>query len=152
MKYLVEMAAPARVHLPGVDKYGDGRITVEDKQVRLSMWCRYTHRVESLGVLVIPEGSNGRQVHEGPLVPGPWGGTFALASVISDRPGKEPTLTVNLTEGSILVINGEPYAVRDDRPHHYPRLEFVGSTYADKCAEWAELSAEGDPWRMNELG
>lgn len=125
MSFTVIMVKGTRIELPSRDKYGDGQLTVDDGVVEIRMRCCYTRRVEKLGVLVIKEGAAGRQIQDGPKVPGPWGGSFALATVISDCPDKPPVLRILAVEGGVLVIGGQAYEIVDDRPSDYPRLVAV---------------------------
>jgi len=39
-----------------------------------------------LGIGSVPRGAEGRQVHEGPMVPGPWAYTYGLATVMAANP------------------------------------------------------------------
>lgn len=42
----------------------------------------------------------------------------------------------------------QPYGHCYDKDHEWTPKQ----TYAEQCAEWAKLSQEGDPYRMNEVG
>lgn len=122
MTYVVTMVEGTRVELPSQDRYQDGQLSVDDDTVEIRMHCKYTRRVEALGVLVIKEGASGRQIQDGPQIPGPWGGTFALAAVISANPVQRPALRILAVEGGILTIGGQDYELRDDVRQDYPRL------------------------------
>lgn len=121
----VVLTRGSSVALPVRDKYDDGRLTVDCDRYSVRMYCRYTRAMQPLGLIVIPEGSAGRQEDGGPEVPGPWGTTFALASVISSSPGRGPELIIFVEEGARFYLAGQVYKIIDDRPMNYPRLVAV---------------------------
>lgn len=91
-------------HIPTILKYGHTRspilesATIEVAGIRAFPFC-------SLGI--VPEGSEGRQVFQGPLVPGPWGFATTHAMVIAND-----GMNAREREGNPEVIElGEPFTV-----------------------------------------
>jgi hypothetical protein len=56
---------------------------------------------------IVPEGQEGRQVFQGPMVPGPWGFTVTHALVIDNHGGSAR----EAAEAPIRVTVGEPFTV-----------------------------------------
>jgi hypothetical protein len=77
------------------------------------------------GVSAVPRGSEGRQVHGGPMVPGPWAYTYGLATCICANPengtyGEMKRLRAEnkvhaVDDGTRLSIDGVTYEVVMDR-------------------------------------
>ena len=71
-----------------------------------------------LKIGAVPVGSVGRQVHNGPMVAGPWAFTFGLCLVIDNDPARraanaaEYATDVCVNDGDTLSIDGHTYRVR----------------------------------------
>jgi hypothetical protein len=67
------------------------------------------------GVGYVPTGSKGRQVHAGPEVPGPWGYTFGLATVVSIWGGTGADKAREEAEGRLVnAVAGDRLILDDD--------------------------------------
>ena len=78
----------------------------------------------TMGVGFIAEGDSGRQVWEGPLVPGPWAYTYSVAVIIDASPVKRPPV-IRLAIGSLVSVNGDTYAVTPGSRWERPDLAAV---------------------------
>lgn len=107
--------------------------TVPGRWIELAMRCRYTRKVERLSILYTgPEGTV-RVTQGGPEVPGPHGSLIPQAGAVSAHPTAKPTY-IDVTEGDVLVLNGQPMVIADDRLMAYPQLITE--------AEWGLLAAQ----------
>lgn len=74
----------------------------------------------------IPPGSTARQVHEGPLVAGPWCYTFGISGVIDNRGGtraeldqaRDAGLLVEAMLGDVIEVCGYEYRIEADHNHN----------------------------------
>ena len=83
----------------------------------------------------VAEGDEGRQVHGGPMVPGPWAYAFGLATVIDNHGGtareigdaKAAGLYLEVHDGQAIRVAGHVYEVRfvDGVGSPSPRGEFL---------------------------
>lgn len=90
--------------------------------IEYRVYSRYTRRVERFSLLYVgPEGECRRVMH-GPVVPGPYAAMIPQATVISAHPQARPAQTVELEEGDMIVLNGVPMMIIDDRAMDYPQL------------------------------
>lgn len=85
------------------------------------------HTGERFGLGAIPRGATGRQVHGGPLVPGPWAFAYQLGTVIDcypERRAAEYAKDVVVADGFTLTIDRVTYVVRETSDGRYfpPRL------------------------------
>lgn len=93
-------------HIPTrTNRYGDG-LESDTLHVRSLVGTRFD--LCTLGI--VPEGRSGRQVHQGPLVPGPWGYATAHALVIDNHGGSatEREQATPVEAGEPLTIEGLP--------------------------------------------
>lgn len=112
-------------------------------------WLCLEGTYHRFGIGGIPEGNEGRQVYQGPLVPGPWCFAFGLCSVICDNPklGTGAQLerktadgsAHTVRDGSVLEICGNLYRVRVFRREYIAldRIDENGNViakYAGDCA------------------
>ena len=87
------------------------------------------------GVGFIPEGSEGRQVKYGPMVPGPWAFAFGLCSVIDNFGGTGAERKRNLAagtehdveDGDSVTIDGVEFVVRVTRNGFDRRVKLVNA-------------------------
>ena len=74
----------------------------------------------NLAVSYVPPGEEGRKVHGGPMVPGPWAKTFGLCSVIhngsseskANEAKNKAARTVEVSDGDEISIDGNRYSVK----------------------------------------
>jgi len=83
---------------------------------------RYTRRVERFSLLYVGPKGECRRVYQGPVLPGPYAAMIPQATVISAHPQARPAQVVDLEEGDMIVFNGVPMMLIDDRPMDYPQL------------------------------
>lgn len=85
-------------------------------------YSRYTRRRERFSLLYVgPEGECRRE-YQGPVLPGPYAAMIPQATMISAHPQARPVQTVELEEGDMIVFNGLPMMLIDDRAMDYPQL------------------------------
>ena len=85
-------------------------------------YSRYTRRHERFSLLYVgPEGECRRE-YQGPVLPGPYAAMIPQATMISAHPQARPVQTVELEEGDMIVFNGLPMMLIDDRAMDYPQL------------------------------
>jgi hypothetical protein len=102
-------------------------VPVRDKNPTILLAGSFRHRVGH-----VPEGSEGRKVNFGALIPGPWAYAFSLCTVIDTRGGTAAEMTAARAAGNVLeVSDGDLISVAG---HRY-RIEF------NRRGEWLELVA-----------
>lgn len=90
--------------------------------IEYRVYSRYTRRTERFSLLYVgPEGECRREF-QGPVLPGPYAAMIPQATVISASPQARPDQTVELEEGDMVVLNGQPMMLIDDRALDYPQL------------------------------
>ena len=91
----------------------------------------------------VPEGEVGRQVTQGPLVPGPWAYTFGLSTYISDSgssadetdEAKANGTYLEVEDGDLIEVAGNTYTVHYSGFHargEHLRLELVKDDFLDR--------------------
>lgn len=101
----------------------------------LQVHSRYVRHSVRLAIGYVGPDGAGRQVSQGPMVPGPWAYTFALAVCIDNHGGtgaesdrnKAADLEWDVQVGDLFVIDGRTYELRDDQPMNYPQLVLLGN-------------------------
>lgn len=97
------------------------------------------------GICFIPRGDSGRQVYQGPMVPGPWAQTYGLSTVIAANPelgtgaeirrNRANGCEATVNEGDELILEHEGeiirFRIRFRKPHgewgtSFIHLELVG--------------------------
>ena len=121
---MIDLKPGQTVKLPTKDSYCDTS-TIDLDEIHVRVWCRYTRRVETLGFSVTPAGRSNRQEPNGPMVPGPFGSTWATPTVIALYPDSAPSTVINAEEGSRFELGSQVYELRDNRPMNYPGLVAV---------------------------
>lgn len=101
-----------------MNRYGDGLESADIEVTGLvGTHFRYCH----LGI--VPEGREGRQVFQGPMVPGPWGYTVTHALVIDTRGGSaaEHAGCLKVAVGDEFTVDGLPgvWTFRSPNPRRY---------------------------------
>lgn len=90
--------------------------------IEYSAYSRYVRRNVRFSLLYQgPDGVCRREQGE-PEVPGPYAAMIPQASVISLHPQAKPAQVVELEEGDMIVFNGQPMMLIDDRALNYPQL------------------------------
>jgi hypothetical protein len=74
----------------------------------------------------VARGGEGRQEHQGPMVPGPWAYAGATGIVLAAHPLPEKPY-VEVAEGDLLEIDGDLYLVSDARN----RSRYVNDDWVD---------------------
>ena len=86
------------------------------------------------GICFIPKGAEGRQVFQGPMVPGPWASTFGLATVIAAggrgtgydvEQGKLAGQVIEAEPGDRLVLDTDTVVEITLDRYRYPVLTVV---------------------------
>lgn len=90
--------------------------------IEYSVYSRYVRR--NIRFSLLYQGPDGvcRREHGGPEVPGPYAAMIPQASVISLHPQAKPAQVVELAEGDMIMFNGQPMMLIDDRALDYPQL------------------------------
>ena len=91
---------------------------------------RYIGRVVRLGLLYVGPAGQCRRVYEGPILPGPYVGTYALSWSIDNHGGtgadmarlEAAGLEFEAKPGDRFRIGGLLFELRDDRPYDYPTM------------------------------
>lgn len=107
-----------RVFKTSPNAYGD---LLRTEDIRITG----AHSAASTHICVIPEGQSARQIHRGPLVPGPWGFAVQHALVIDNSGGSRSQadqMAQEVAIGESFKVEGLPgtYALTEDG---YGRLE-----------------------------
>lgn len=93
--------------------------------------------LKRFGIGGVPAGHVGRQVTQGPLVPGPWAFTFGLASVIAANP----------EHGTYGEIKRNLAAGREHTVEEGDRIVFDGVTYEVQVTDgFGKRQADGRPY------
>lgn len=83
------------------------------------MRSRYTRGFVRFTVFYIGPDGEGRRMHGGPILPGPYCAMSPMSSVISAEPGPRENV-VEVKEGDVLILNGVPMILIDDQTLDYP--------------------------------
>lgn len=90
--------------------------------IEYSAYSRYVRRNVRFSLLYQgPEGVCRRE-HGGAEVPGPYAAMIPQATVIALHPQAKPAQVVELSEGDMIMFNGQPMMLIDDRAMDYPQL------------------------------
>lgn len=93
-------------HIPTHSKpFGTTSRTLESSTIVVDGLERTNFRMCNLGI--VPEGEEGRQVFQGPMVPGPWGYTVTHSLVIDNFGGSAR----EAREAPHRITVGEPFTV-----------------------------------------
>ena len=96
------------LHIPTTQKAMGGRplLVGPDMNVSGLVGTHFT----GCHIGVIPEGSEGRKVFQGPMVPGPWGFATTHAIVIDNHGGSgaENARAIQVTVGTPFTVEGLP--------------------------------------------
>lgn len=85
--------------VPTEDRYGDSVV------VNARLVIAGAHNGSTgYGLLVVPEGREGRREFGGPMVPGPWAAAFGLAGVIDNYGGTGAEIAREKAEGRYFAV------------------------------------------------
>lgn len=119
----IEVVPSSLGDLPGVSERIMTSTTVLRMKTRQGGYCR-------LRVVYTPEDGLSRRTYQGPVLPGPYATTYAMAFVI-DRWGTQARemraneaagLEFDVQEGDVVQMDGRLWEIRDDKFLDYPRL------------------------------
>jgi hypothetical protein len=101
-----------------VDRFTSGN----GEWIEYTAYSRYVRRNVRFSVLY--QGPDGvcRREHGAPEVPGPYAALIPQATVIAAYPQAKPAQVVELEEGDMIMFNGQPMMMIDDRALDYPQL------------------------------
>lgn len=94
---------------------------------------RYARGPIRLGIGFVGRHEVGRQIYQGPLVPGPWAYTFPMAVFIDNHGGSaaerrkniEAGLEYDVEIGDMFEIDDVVYQLTDDDPRAYPTFTAI---------------------------
>jgi hypothetical protein len=119
----------------------------------LRVYSAYARSHVRLGIGYISPDGEGRQVFQGPMVPGPWAYTYPLAVVIDNYGGTAAEAAANKAAGlerdakvgDRFQLDGRTWVLTEDRPHSdYPTLTLLAEDAEDADALTDELEPAVD--------
>jgi hypothetical protein len=105
----------------GVDTWASDASKASDTEPRTvyRMHSRYGRGSLRFTVFYIGPEGEGRRVHQGPILPGPYCAMSPMSSVISAWATPRENV-VEVKEGDVLILNGVPMILIDDQSMDYP--------------------------------
>lgn len=105
----------------GVDTWASDASKASDTEPRTvyRMHSRYGRGSLRFTVFYIGPEGEGRRVHRGPILPGPYCAMSPMSSVISAWATPRENV-VEVKEGDVLILNGVPMILIDDQAFDYP--------------------------------
>jgi hypothetical protein len=130
-RYHVELHTPEPREIILTPSRKPDQVDEWDCPMILRVHCRYTRRVERLGLIYIGPAGTCRREYRGPILPGPYAGLFAHCAVIDNYGGtgaeshrmRAAGLEFEARPGDRFTIGAVLFELRDDKPNSdYPQL------------------------------